>query len=147
MYNAGDKVMLISPEGKAQKAKIESVSGPRHDPKYRITTGRLSTYLLPGWRIQSEEDYEYFSSQLADQLAQVTKFIDYIEGRRMRLLSVGISSDSGEALVLLSFDGENYEKEIEVAPGSSVELPVDVKAIRLQARDKKKPVKYDINWI
>lgn len=158
MFDVGDKVMLISPDGKAQKAKIESVSGPRHDPNYRIRTGRLSTYILPGWRIQSEDDYEYFSKQLADhgwriqseedadQLPEVRKFIDYI-ARRMRLLSVGLSSDSGEALIFLSFDGESYEKQIEIAPGTSMELPVDVRAIRLRARDEKKPVKYDIQWI
>jgi len=135
MYNAGDKVMLISPDGKARKAKIESVSGPRHNPKYRIRTRRGSTYLLPGWRIESEEDYCYF-----------TDSIDYIQSRRMRLLGISISADSGAASVFLSFDGQSYEDGIDIAPDSSLELPVDVRAIRLEAKDKSKAVKYVIKW-
>lgn len=136
MYNAGDKVMLISPDGKAQKAKVEIVSGPLDNPKYRIKAGRLSTYLLPGWRIEAEEDYCYFTSS-----------IDYKQSPRMRLLGISISSDSGGASVSLSFDGQSYEDGIDIAPDSSLELPVDVRAIRLEAKDKNKAVKYTIKWI
>ena len=89
MYNAGDKVMLISPDGKARKGIIEKPHG-----KLRIRTRRASTYLLPGWRIESEADYCYFTSS-----------VEYMQSRRMRLLGVRISSDSGEASLFLSFDG------------------------------------------
>lgn len=137
MYNSGDRVMLISPDGKAQKGIIDIV----HD-NLRIKTRRGSTYLQEGWRIEPYEDYCYFTSS-----------VEYIQSRqmdrlRLRLLSVGISSDSGAAALFLSFDGETFEQEmISIAPGTSLELPVDVRAIRLEAKDKKKPVKYDINWI
>lgn len=83
-----------------------------------------------------------------DDLPEVPKFIDYIESRRMRLLGISISSDSGAAALFLSFDGETFEQEmISIAPGTSLELPVNVRAIRLEAKDKKKVVKYTIKWV
>lgn len=77
---------------------------------------------------------------------EVPKFIDYIQGRRMRLLGISISADSGAASLFLSFDGETYEEGIDLAPDSILELPVDVRAIRLEAKDKNKAVKYEIKW-
>jgi hypothetical protein len=65
----------------------------------------------------------------------------------MRLLGISISANSGAAALFLSFDGETYEEDmIELAPDSSLELPVDVRAIRLEAKDKSKAVKYEIKW-
>lgn len=130
MFDVGDKVMLISPDEKAVKGIIEKPHG-----KLRIRTRRGSTYLLPGWRIESEAHYCYF-----------TDSIDYIQSRRMRLLGISISADSGAASLFLSFDGDTYEEGIDLAPDSSLELPVDVRAIRLEAKDKSKAVKYVIKW-